>query len=234
MLKVILPDGNALEFSHRVRPLDVAAEIGPRLAKATIAAEVDGQLVGADALLPAEGGVSLRLITTKDPQALEILRHSCADVMARAVMRLFPGVQLAFGPTVDNGFYYDFQSEEPLRKRTFRGSRRKWPASSRKTSPSSAWNWTRAEALAICRDLGQSLKVEHLEEGLAGETTVSFYRQGEFVDLCRGPHVPRAARSGPSNSSPSPAPIGRATPGDSSCSGSMAPPCSTSRTSTPT
>ena len=196
MLKVILPDGNALEFSHRVRPLDVAARIGPRLAKATIAAEVDGQLVGADALLPSEGGVSLRLITAKDPQALEILRHSCADVMARAVMRLFPGVQLAFGPTVDNGFYYDFQLEQPLREEDFPRIEAEMARIVKEDEPFERMELARAEALALCRDLGQALKVEHLEEGLAGETTVSFYRQGEFVDLCRGPHVPSAGAIG--------------------------------------
>ena len=102
-----------------MRPIDVAAEIGPRLAKATLAAEVDGHLVGADEPLPAEGQISLRLITAKDPQALDLLRHSCAHVMARAVMRLFDGVQLAFGPTVANGFYYDFGMEHAALGRGF-------------------------------------------------------------------------------------------------------------------
>jgi threonyl-tRNA synthetase len=108
MLKVILPDGKSLEYTRRVRPIDIAGDIGPRLAKAVLAAEVDGHLVGADELLPTEGQIALRLVTNKDPQALDLLRHSCAHVMARAVMRLFDGVQLAFGPTVAGGFYYDF------------------------------------------------------------------------------------------------------------------------------
>jgi threonyl-tRNA synthetase len=108
MLKVTLPDGKVLEYSRHVRPLDIAADIGPRLAKATLAAEVNGRLVGVAEPLPAEGEVALRLITSKDPQSLDLLRHSCAHVMARAVMRLFPGTQLAFGPTVAGGFYYDF------------------------------------------------------------------------------------------------------------------------------
>ena len=98
---------------------DVAAKIGPRLAKATLAAKVDGRLVGRDAMLPETGEVSLRLLTAKDPEALDILRHSSAHVMARAVMRLFEGVQLAFGPTVDNGFYYDFQMEHALSDEDF-------------------------------------------------------------------------------------------------------------------
>jgi threonyl-tRNA synthetase len=114
MLKVKLPDGSLREYPRSVRPIDVAEEIGPRLAQATLAAVVDGKVVGATAPLPAEGEVSLRLLTKKDPEALAVMRHSAAHVMARAVMRLFDGVQLAFGPTTDNGFYYDFEMKRPL------------------------------------------------------------------------------------------------------------------------
>ncbi len=119
MLKVTLPDGKTYEYSRHVRPIDIAAEIGPRLAKATLAAEVDGQVVGAGDPLPDDGQVALRLLTSKDPQAVDLLRHSCAHVMARAVMRLFDGVQLAFGPTVAGGFYYDFQMEHALSEADF-------------------------------------------------------------------------------------------------------------------
>ena len=114
MLKVKLPDGSVREYSRPIRPIDVASEIGPGLAKATLAAQVDGKVVGANAPLPADGEVSLRLLTKKDPEALAVMRHSAAHVMARAVMRLFEGVQLAFGPTTDNGFYYDFELARPL------------------------------------------------------------------------------------------------------------------------
>ena len=99
--------------------MDIAADIGPRLAKATLAAVVDGQMVGADSPLPDEGQVILRLLTKKDPEALDVMRHSCAHVMARAVMRLFEGVELAFGPTIDNGFYYDFPMEQPISEDDF-------------------------------------------------------------------------------------------------------------------
>ena len=99
MLKVILPDGSIKQYSDPVRAIDVAADIGPGLAKATLAAKVDETIVGADTLLPAEGELSLRFLTKKDPEALDVMRHSCAHVMARAVMRLFDGVKLAFGPT---------------------------------------------------------------------------------------------------------------------------------------
>ena len=119
MLKVKLPDGSVREYSRPVRPIEIAAEIGPGLAKATLAAEVDGRVVGAAAPLPADGEVSLRLLTKKDPQALAVMRHSAAHVMARAVMRLFDGVQLAFGPTTDNGFYYDFDLKRPIGEEDF-------------------------------------------------------------------------------------------------------------------
>ncbi len=119
MLKVKLPDGSVKEYSRHVRPCDVAAEIGPGLAKATLAAVVDGKVVGADAALPAQGQVSLRLLTKKDAEALGVMRHSCAHIMARAVMRLFDGVQLAFGPTLDNGFYYDFELPHKLTESDF-------------------------------------------------------------------------------------------------------------------
>ncbi len=119
MLKVKLPDGSVREYAQSVRPIDVASEIGAGLAKATLAAEVDGRVVGSSAPLPAEGEVSLRLLTKKDPEALAVMRHSAAHIMARAVMRLFDGVQLAFGPTTDNGFYYDFELPRPLTDEDF-------------------------------------------------------------------------------------------------------------------
>ncbi len=196
MLKVTLPDGKTLEYSRRVRPIDIAADIGPRLAKATLAAEVEGRLVGTNEPLPAEGEISLRLITGKDPQALDLLRHSSAHVMARAVMRLFDGVQLAFGPTVAGGFYYDFQMEHALSEADFPKIEAEMAKIVKENEPFERVEMDRQEAIQFCRDLNQSLKVEHLGEGLADESTVSFYRQGEFVDLCRGPHIPTAGAIG--------------------------------------
>src|SRR5262245_20634184 len=114
MLKVTLPDGSAKEYAQAVRPFDVARDIGAGLAKAALAAEWKGTVVGLQAWLPAEGEGTLRILTRKDPQSLALMRHSCAHVMARAVMRLFEGAQLAFGPTTDNGFYYDFDLKHAL------------------------------------------------------------------------------------------------------------------------
>src|SRR5690348_6760915 len=114
MLEVTLPDGSVRQYTRPTKPIEIAAEIGAGLAKATLAASVNGKVVSANVPLPAEGNVNLRLLTKKDPEALAVMRHSAAHVMARAVMRLYPGVQLAFGPTIDNGFYYDFDLEHKL------------------------------------------------------------------------------------------------------------------------
>ncbi len=196
MLKVKLPDGSVREYSRPIRPIEIAAEIGPGLAKATIAAQVDGKVVGANVLLPGEGEVELRLLTKKDPQALAVMRHSAAHIMARAVMRLYDGVQLAFGPTVDAGFYYDFDLPHKLSEDDFPAIEAEMARLVKLNEPFERIEEPRAKAVEICRDLGQTLKVEHIEQGLADHPTVSFYRQGEFIDLCRGPHVPAAGAIG--------------------------------------
>ena len=196
MLKVTLPDGSVREYARSVRPIDVAAEIGPGLAKATLAAEVDGKVVGAAAPLPAEGQVKLRLLTKKDPEALAVMRHSAAHVMARAVMRLFEGVQLAFGPTTGSGFYYDFELPRPLTEDDFPAIEAEMAKIIKLNEPFERLDEPRERALAICRDLGQTLKVEHIGHGLAEHPSLSFYRQGEFLDLCRGPHIPTAGAIG--------------------------------------
>ena len=167
MLKVKLPDGSVREYNNRVRPIDVAADIGPGLAKATIAAEVDGQTVDSVTPLPSDGEVSLRLLTKKDPEALRIMRHSCAHVMARAVMRLFDGVQLAFGPTTDKGFYYDMKLPRSLTEADFPAIEAEMARLIKADEPFERIDEPRQKALEICRELGQEFKVEHIQEGLA-------------------------------------------------------------------
>ncbi|WP_145054799.1 threonine--tRNA ligase [Lignipirellula cremea] len=196
MLNVTLPDGSVKEFAESVTPADVAATIGPRLAKAALAAEVDGTIVGLDYPLPRSGEVALKLFTDKNPEALGVMRHSCAHIMARAVMRLFEGVQLAFGPTIEGGFYYDFGLEHSLSEDDFPAIEAEMRKIIAEDEPFVRSEAESAEALKICRGLDQKYKVEHIEEGLAEHDTVSFYRQGEFIDLCRGPHIPSAAAIG--------------------------------------
>ena len=193
MLKVHLPDGSVKEYSHRVRPLDIAAEIGPRLAKATLAAQVDGRLLGADSRCPKTAKSRFGCSRKKTPKPWT----SCgirAHVMARAVMRLFPGTQLAFGPTIDNGFYYDFQLEHKLSEEDFPKIEAEMAKIVKEDEPFERVELAHDEARQLFAELGQTLKVEHLEDGLKDEAQVSFYRQGEFIDLCRGPHIPEPGR----------------------------------------
>ncbi len=198
MLRVRLPDETVLEFPSPppVTSQDVAQRIGPGLAKAALVAEVDGEIVGIDAPLPETGDVRLRILTKKDPEALAIMRHSCAHVMARAVMRLYDDVQLAFGPTNENGFYYDIGLEQSITEDDFARIEKEMAKIIKENEPFERIVEPRDRALALCRDLHQPLKVEHIDDGLADHDTLSFYRQGEFVDLCRGPHVPSAGAIG--------------------------------------
>jgi threonyl-tRNA synthetase len=190
MLKVILPDGNSKEFPGSVPVKEVAAAIGPRLAKAALAAEVDGKTVGLDYRLPESGETHVKIFTAKDPAALGVMRHSAAHIMARAVMRLKKGVQLAFGPTVEGGFYYDFEVPEPLREEDFPAIEAEMQRIINLDEPFERIETPRSKALEIVQGLEQKYKVEHINTGLADHASMSFYRQGEFIDLCRGPHVP--------------------------------------------
>ena len=196
MLKVKLPDGSVREYSQRIRPIDVAKDIGPGLAKATVAAEVDGQTVDSTTPLPSDGEIALRLLTKRDPEALRIMRHSCAHVMARAVMRLFDGVQLAFGPTTDNGFYYDMKLPRSLTESDFPAIEAEMAKIVKADEPFERIEEPREKALELCKEMGQEFKVEHINEGLADQKSLSFYRQGEFIDLCRGRHIPAAGAIG--------------------------------------
>lgn len=190
-VKVRLPDGSVKSFDHPVTAREVAKSIGSRLAKDALWAEVDRQPIELDETLPVGREVELKIITRKDPVALATLRHSCAHVMARAVMRLKKGVQLAFGPTIDNGFYYDFECEEPLTEEDFPAIEAEMQRIIDANEPFERLERPRDEALQVCRELGQEFKVEHIEQGLADHPMLSFYQQGEFIDLCRGPHIPR-------------------------------------------
>ncbi|MFN7734041.1 MAG: threonine--tRNA ligase [Pirellula sp.] len=197
MLEILLPDGTVVSHPDDATPLTVANAIGSRLAKAVIAAKVGDTVIDANRSLKpfaGDGPIPLRLLTDRDPEALDVLRHSCAHVMARAVMRVFPDVSLAFGPTITNGFYYDFQLPHKLSEDDFEKIEKEMAAIVEKAEPFEQFSLNRSEATALCRDMKQDLKVEHIETGLASHDALGFYRQGEFVDLCRGPHIPDAGR----------------------------------------
>ncbi len=196
MLQVMLPDGTRRPYATSVTPAKIASDISAGLARSAVVAEVDGQEWDLHRPLPADSRVSVRILTRRDPEALRVMRHSAAHVMARAVMRLFDGVQLAFGPTIENGFYYDFQIERPISEDDFPAIEAEMARIIEADEAFERIEKPRSEAMAACREMGQTLKLEHIQEGLAGEGSVSFYRQGEFVDLCRGSHVASAKAIG--------------------------------------
>ena len=197
MPNVQLPDGNTQSYPAGTSAIDVAKGIGERLAQATVAAQIDGHIV--DSTRPLEeltdaDPIPLKLLTTRDAEALGVLRHSCAHIMARAVMRLYEGVGLAFGPTTGNGFYYDFDLETPISEEDFPRIEAEMESIIKESEPFERFTLARDEAVQLVDDLDQELKTEHIRTGLADHDTLSFYRQGEFVDLCRGPHIPDAGR----------------------------------------
>jgi threonyl-tRNA synthetase len=197
MLTIRLPDGSTKQYPDKTRPREIAEMIGKRLAQAAIAAKVNGVVVDLEReLTNGKGDLQLQILTEKDKEALDVLRHSCAHVMARAVMRLFPGVQLAFGPTIENGFYYDIDSPTPIREEDFPRIEAEMKKIVEKAEPFERFERPTAEAKGLVAELKQSYKVEHIEGELKDQPSLSFYRQGEFIDLCRGPHIPHAGRIG--------------------------------------
>lgn len=197
MPTILLPDGNTSDIPAGSTALDVARGISERLAQDTVAVEIDGTIF--DAMRPLEectdaSPIPVSLLTKKSPEALGVLRHSCAHVMARAVMRLFDGVGLAFGPTTGAGYYYDFDSPTPISEEDFPRIEAEMQAIVKEAEPFERFSLSREEAIKLVGDLDQELKVEHIQTGLAEHDSLSFYRQGEFVDLCRGPHIPDAGK----------------------------------------
>ena len=197
MITLKLPDGSTRQVAAGARPRDVAESIGKRLAQAAIAAKVNGEVVDLAREFPAEAAeVSFQVLTDRDPESLEVLRHSSAHIMARAVMRLFPGTQLAFGPALANGFYYDIDSPTPITEADFPRIEAEMKKIVAAAEPFERFERPTAEGRALCEDMKQVFKVEHIDEELKKYPTLSFYRQGEFIDLCRGPHIPNAGKVG--------------------------------------
>ncbi|MFY7878126.1 MAG: TGS domain-containing protein, partial [Pirellula sp.] len=175
MLDIQLPDGTIVSHPDDATPLSVAEKIGSRLAKAVIAAKVGETIVDAGRSLKsfANGGpIPVRLLTEKDPESLEVLRHSCAHVMARAIMRLYPNVSLAFGPTITNGYYYDFDLPQKLNEDDFAKIEAEMAKLVEMAEPFEQFSLDRPQAVELCTDMKQSLKVEHIQTGLSTHETL--------------------------------------------------------------
>ena len=188
---VTLPDGSRREFAQPVTVAEVAQSIGAGLARAALAGRVDGRLV--DTSFAIDTDVQLGIITEKDPEALEIIRHSTAHLMAYAVKELFPQAQVTIGPVVDNGFYYDFAYERPFLLEDLAAIEKRMVELARRDLPVQREVWPRAEAIAFFQSIGERYKAE-LIDAIPQDQEVSLYREGDFVDLCRGPHVPSTGR----------------------------------------
>ena len=188
---VNLPDGSSREFDHPVSVLEVASDIGPGLAQATLAGEVDGKLV--DASFQIKQDASLRIITDRDPEGLEVIRHSCAHLMAQAVKELFPEAQVTIGPVIEDGFYYDFAFNRTFTTEDLEAIEQKMKELAKQDFPVQRSEKSRDDAIAFFRGLGEDYKAEIIES-IPADEHLSLYQQGDFIDLCRGPHVPSTGK----------------------------------------
>ncbi len=188
-VRVTLPDGSEREFSAGTTVLDVATSIGPGLAKAALAGKVDGELV--DLHHPLERDVTLEIITNRSPEALALLRHSAAHILATAVRRVRPEAKIGFGPAIEDGFYYDFEVDRPFTAEDLEQIQNEMQAVAECGDPFEREVVTTDEARELFAD--DPLKLERLDEFPAGEV-ISVYRNGPFLDLCRGPHLPETGR----------------------------------------
>lgn len=188
MPQITLPDGSKRQYANPVTVAEVAADIGAGLAKAAVAGKLDGQLVDTSHVVDQDA--CLQIITAKDSEGLEIIRHSTAHLLAHAVKQLFPSAQVTIGPTIEHGFYYDFAFERPFTPEDLVQIEEKMRELIRADIPIERQVVSREEALQLFRSLGEFYKAEIIADIPEGET-ITLYWQADFVDLCRGPHVPR-------------------------------------------
>lgn len=190
MPTITLPDGSQRSYESAATVSQVACDIGPGLGKAAIGGRVDGQLV--DTSYEIREDASLAIITDRDEEGVEIIRHSCAHLMAMAVKDLFPSAQVTIGPVIDDGFYYDFAFERAFTPDDLKLIEAKMTEFARADLSVSRSLMSRSQAVELFREMGEAYKVEIIES-IPTEEDLSFYSQGDFIDLCRGPHVPRTS-----------------------------------------
>ena len=188
---ITLPDGSNREFDHAVTVMDVAQSIGSGLAKATLAGRVNNVLVDASTLIDKDA--SLQIITAKDEEGVDVIRHSTAHLLAQAVKQLFPEAQVTIGPVIENGFYYDFSYQRPFTPDDLKAIEIKMQQLVAEDIVISRSVLSRDAAVSFFKDLGENYKAE-LIESISAEQELSLYQQGGFTDLCRGPHVPSTGK----------------------------------------
>ena len=193
MPRITLPDGSIREFDQPVSGADLAADIGPVLAKAAMAIKLGGEVKDLATLIDADAEVTI--VTERDKEALELIRHDAAHVLAEAVQELFPGTQVTIGPNIENGFYYDFAREEPFSTDDLEIIEAKMQEIVERDSAFVRHVWDRAKAVKYFKNKGEVYKAEIIRD-LPEDEDVSIYTQGEWTDLCRGPHLPSTGRVG--------------------------------------
>ena len=192
MIKVTLPDGAVREYDDGARPYDVAVSISNSLAKKALAAKVDGELY--DLMRPLEGDVELALVTAKDPEGLELIRHDAAHILAQAVQELFPGTQVTIGPVIDDGFYYDFAREEPFSSEDFEKIEKKMAQIVDADYPIVREVWDKDQAIETFKSIGEDYKAQIIDDIIPPGEAITVYKQGDWFDLCRGPHLPSTGK----------------------------------------
>ncbi|WP_135080934.1 threonine--tRNA ligase [Terasakiella sp. SH-1] len=193
MVAITLPDGSVREFDGSVTGAQVAADIGAGLAKAALAVRINGEMK--DLSLEITEDVEMSIVTAKDEDALELLRHDAAHIMAQAVQELFDDVQVTIGPAIENGYYYDFATKKPFTEDDLAKIQKKMEEIVDRDLPIEREVWERDELIAKFKDMGELYKAEIIESIPAGED-VTVYRQGDWFDMCRGPHLPSTGKLG--------------------------------------
>ncbi|MGA1762435.1 MAG: threonine--tRNA ligase [Gammaproteobacteria bacterium] len=192
MITVTLPDGSQRQLDNPLSGIDFAKSISNSLAKEVVAMELDGKMVDIASLISSD--CLVRLIKLSDPEGLELLRHDCAHVMAEAVQDLYPGTQVTIGPAIENGFYYDFYREEPFTISDLSAIEKRMRQIIKRNQPFQREEWEKNDAIKFFKSIGEEFKAEIIQD--LDEPMVSLYRQGEWLDLCRGPHLPSTGKIG--------------------------------------
>ena len=193
MIALTFPDGSSRDYESGISGSELAASISKSLAKKAVALVIDGEL--ADLADPLERDASVKIISRTDDEALELIRHDCAHVLAEAVQELFPGTQVTIGPVIENGFYYDFAREEPFRPDDLERIEARMREIIKRNAPFTKEVWSREDAIAHFKAVGEDYKVELIDAIPAGED-LRIYRQGDWLDLCRGPHMTSTGQVG--------------------------------------
>src|SRR5215468_331032 len=191
MVAITLPDGSVRQFDKPVTVGEVAASIGPGLAKAALGGKVDGKLVDTSHRVAADAKVAI--VTDRDAEGLDMIRHSTAHLLAYAVKELFPDAQVTIGPVIENGFYYDFSYKRPFTPEDLEKIEKRMAELAKKDIPVAREEWKRDDAVKFFSGIGEKYKAEIIA-GIPSNENISLYREGDFIDLCRGPHVPSTGK----------------------------------------